>query len=38
MKKKPNACQKKILISYTDDHIYRILLSNDRIMKTFKVI
>ena len=30
--------KKKIFISYIDDHIYRMLLLNDRIMKVFKVI
>ena len=37
-KKGQTRVKKKILINYINDHIYRILLSNDRIMKSFKII
>ena len=37
-KKSQARVKKGILINYINNHIYRILLSNDRIMKVFKVI
>ena len=37
-KKNQTRAKKGILINYINDHIYRILLSNDRIIKSFKVI
>ena len=37
-KKDQTYIKKEILIDYANDHIYRILLSNDHIMKSFKVI
>ena len=37
-KKGQTRAKKEILINYVNDHIYYMLLSNDRIMKTFKVI
>ena len=37
-KKNQARVKKGILINYINDYIYRMLLSNDRIIKTFKVI
>ena len=37
-KKDQARVKKEVFINYINDHIYRILLSNDRIIKSFKVI
>ena len=37
-KKDQTRVKKGIFINYVNDYIYHMLLSNDRIMKTFKVI
>ena len=38
MKKCQARVKKEIFMNYINDHIYRMLLSNDRIIKSFKVI